>query len=61
MLPQSTRVKSRFSMLQGASRQRMRRNEVIVALANKIARVAWKILTKPGEIYRWAKPNKSSS
>ncbi len=29
-------------------------NEVIVALANKIARVAWKMLIKPGEIYRWA-------
>ena len=34
--------------------QRMHRNKVIVALANKIARVAWKILTKPEEIYRWA-------
>jgi hypothetical protein len=34
--------------------QRMHRNKVIVALANKIARVAWKILTRPEEIYRWA-------
>jgi transposase len=33
--------------------QRMHRNKVIVALANKIARVAWKILIQPGEIYRW--------
>jgi hypothetical protein len=32
----------------------MHRNKVIVELANKIARVAWKILTKPEEIYRWA-------
>lgn len=34
--------------------QRMHRNKVIVALANKIARVAWKVLTQPTEIYRWA-------
>lgn len=34
--------------------QRMHRNKVIVALANKIARVAWKILTKPEEIYHWS-------
>jgi transposase len=34
--------------------QRMHRNKVIVALANKIARVAWKLLIQPNAIYRWA-------
>jgi transposase len=34
--------------------ERMHRNKVIVALANKMARVAWKILVRPDEIYRWA-------
>jgi transposase len=34
--------------------EQLHRNKVIVALANKIARVAWKILTNPEEIYRWA-------
>jgi len=42
--------RSQFTKLE----QRMHRNKVIVVLANKIARVAWKILTKPGKIYRWA-------
>jgi hypothetical protein len=34
--------------------QRMHRNKVIVALANKIAPVAWTILIKLEEIYRWS-------
>lgn len=36
--------------------QRMHRNKVIVALANKIARMVWAVLTKPGNIYERVDP-----
>jgi len=35
---------------------RMHFNKVVVALANKIARIAWAILTKPGMTYRRVDP-----
>lgn len=31
---------------------RMHHNKIVVALANKIARIAWVILTKPGTLYQ---------
>ena len=31
--------------------QRMHTNKVVVALANKIARIAWVVLNRPGTLY----------
>jgi transposase len=36
--------------------QRMHRNKVIVAFANKIARMVWAVLTKPGSLYERVDP-----
>lgn len=36
--------------------QRMHTNKVTVALANKLARIAWAILTRPNQIYRRVDP-----
>jgi transposase len=36
--------------------QRMHRNNVIVAFANKIARMAWAVLTKSGRLYERVDP-----
>jgi len=35
---------------------RMHTNKVIVALANKIARIAWALITHPDTLYRRAAP-----
>jgi len=35
---------------------RMHRNKVIVAMANKIARIAWAVLTRPGTLYERIDP-----
>jgi len=37
----------------------MHPNKVIVTLANKIARIAWVILTKPGALYERMDPTYS--
>ena len=36
--------------------QRMHRNKVIVALANKIARMVWAVLSRPGNLYERVDP-----
>ena len=36
--------------------QRMHKNKVIVAFANKIARMAWAVLTRPGKLYERVAP-----
>lgn len=36
---------------------RMHHNKIVVALANKIARIAWVILTKPGTLYQRRLPD----
>ena len=36
--------------------QRMHTNKVVVALANKIARIAWVVLNRPGTLYQRIDP-----
>lgn len=36
--------------------QRMRRNKVVVAFVNKIAWMAWAVLTRPGNLYERVEP-----
>jgi transposase len=36
--------------------QRMHKNKVIVAFANKIARMVWAVLTRPGNLYERVDP-----
>ncbi len=34
----------------------MHHNKVVIALANKLARVAWVVLTRPGALYEQMDP-----
>lgn len=49
-------VRDRFGAWIEKLKLRMHPNKVIVALANKIARIAWVILTKPGASYERVDP-----
>ena len=49
-------VHDRFGEWIGRLKSRMHPNKVIVALANKIARIAWVILNKPGALYERVDP-----
>lgn len=49
-------VRDRFGSWIEKLKLRMRPNKVVVALANKIVRIAWVILTKPGALYERVDP-----
>jgi transposase len=50
------RIKNRLGEWLSALQARLHHNKVVVALANKIARIAWVILTKPGATYQRIEP-----
>jgi transposase len=50
------RSRDRLGLWVDALRRRMHVNKATVALANKIARIAWVILTRPGALYRRVDP-----
>ena len=45
------RTRDRLGAWLNGLQQRMHVNKVVVALANKIARIAWVVLTAPGALY----------
>ena len=49
-------VRDRFGNWISKLKLRMHPNKVVVALANKIARIAWVILNKPGALYERVDP-----
>jgi transposase len=50
------RSRDRLGVWVDRLRERMHVNKATVALANKIARIAWVVLTRPGALYRRADP-----
>ncbi|WP_371256473.1 IS110 family transposase [Nitrobacter sp. Nb-311A] len=50
------RERDRMGEWIGRLEQRMHRNKVVVAFANKIARMAWAVLTRPGNLYERVDP-----
>jgi len=50
------RAKSRLGVWVDQMQRRMHINKVVVALANKIARIAWVILNRPGALYERVDP-----
>lgn len=50
------RERDRMGEWIGQLEQRMHRNKVVVAFANKLARMAWAVLTRPGVLYERVDP-----
>ena len=50
------RTKNRLGTWLDSLQGRMHVNKVVVALANKIARIAWVIINRPGTIYERIDP-----
>lgn len=50
------RERNRLGIWLDQLEQRMHKNKVIVALANKIARMVWAVLTRPGNLYERVDP-----
>jgi len=51
------RTKDRLGVWIGQIEGRLHHNKMVVALANKLARIAWVILTKPGALYERRAPH----
>lgn len=55
------RSRDRLGVWVDRLRERMHVNKATVALANKIARIAWVVLTRPGALYRRTDPTYASA
>lgn len=54
------RTKDRLGVWLEQMEGRLHHNKMVVALANKLARIAWVILTKPGALYERRAPEQIS-